>query len=318
MNKTGIEYLDYTWTPMHGCSKISAGCNSCWAFSMAKRLAGMNVKGYSKEDPFRVVCDREKLKEPLLHKKPAVIGVSFMGDLFHDDVPMMFIHQVFLTMMWSKQHRFMILTKRPERLQKFIDQYQNWNVLPWNPDDFSHVWFGVTAENQEQADKRVPVLLSMPVVNRFVSIEPMLEGIDLVNIDYPGGWRSNKKLNSLTGFEHPEEYHHRRGGSMKVMPSLDLVIVGGESGPAGRYCHPAWVRTISDQCRSTETPFMFKQWGQWLPLTQFDQHHAISKRSYENNITLDGETFYPVGKSKSGHFLDGQEHLEIPEGLKVK
>ena len=105
MNRTNIEYLDYTWDPTHGCSPVSAGCRQCWALRMSKRLAGMGVRGYSKDNPFKVVCCLEKLHEPFKLKKPSRIGVSFMGDLFHDDVPFEFIWRIYP----AQQKIFMII-----------------------------------------------------------------------------------------------------------------------------------------------------------------------------------------------------------------
>ena len=121
MNKTEIPYLNYTWSPTHGCDPVSSGCDGCYAKAMSIRLAAMGVKGYDKADPFKVVCMSDKLQEPFRKKKPAVIGVVFMGDLFHKDVPWNFQYKVFEMMCLSPQHTFIVLTKRPEIMRNAYD-----------------------------------------------------------------------------------------------------------------------------------------------------------------------------------------------------
>lgn len=287
MNKTGIEYLDFTWNPMHGCSPISSGCKNCWAKSMATRLAGMGMAGYDPRDPFKVILCPERLGEPLAKKKPALIGVSFMGDLFHDDVPFSFILRVFHAMGAANHHTFLVLTKRAERMADFFEWWDFETSL-------SNVWLGVTVENQEQANKRIPLLLKVPGALKYVSVEPLLGGVDLAD---------------FLGFED--------------LDGVDWVVVGGESGAMGRPCHPQWVRSLRDQCKLAGIPFMFKQWGEYLPDTKFLQSYVV--------MDFLGNVFEPdqipeingghlvamsrIGKKKAGHALDTYEnYMEIPAG----
>ena len=123
MNKTGIQYLDFTWNPTHGCTPISDGCRLCWAARTAKRLAGMGVGGYDKAEPFRVTYHPDRLVEPLKLRKPARIGVSFMGDLFHEYVHDGFIRRVIEITAETAQHQYLILTKRPTRMRKYFHEY---------------------------------------------------------------------------------------------------------------------------------------------------------------------------------------------------
>ena len=176
MSKTRIEWTEHTWNPMSGCTKISDGCKNCYAEKMANRLKAMGVKGY--ENGFAVTLHPEKLREPLERKKPTMYFVCSMGDLFHEDVPFDYIDQIFSTMVLCPQHTFQVLTKRPDRMKKYLEDEdrkfldiagKNSCVYP-----LPNVWLGVTAENQEQADKRIPILLDTPAAVRFVSIEPML------------------------------------------------------------------------------------------------------------------------------------------------
>lgn len=229
MNKTGIEYLDYTWNPMHGCSRASTGCKKCWAEKMSQRLAGMGVNGYSKEDPFKVVCLPDKLNEPSTVKKPSRIGVSFMGDLFHKDVQDSFINDIWETMMINDQHTYQILTKRPERMKEWIDKHI------YDQSAFKNIWLGVSVENQEQADKRIPILLQIPAAVRFLSVEPMLERMDL------SFWFSHGKPDEPEGW------------------GIDQVICGAESGAGARPMNPEWARDLRDQCKYAGTPIFIKQ-----------------------------------------------------------
>jgi len=223
MSKTKIEWTDVVWNPVTGCTKVSEGCQNCYAERMAKRLAGRC--GYPEEDPFRVTLHPDRLNEPLKWKKPRRVFVCSMGDLFHEDVPLEFIGKVLCLARSLPEHTFIFLTKRPIRMRSALlawDMTGKTNGIP-----SSHLWFGVTCENQKAADERIPILLDTPAAVRFISIEPMLEEIDL-NV---------------------------------ALPLLDWVIVGGESGPKARPMDPDWVREIRDRCLSAKVPFFFKQWG---------------------------------------------------------
>lgn len=165
MNKTDVEYLDYTWNPTKGCSAVSDGCKNCWAKRMSKRLAGIGVRGYSKDDPFAVTCCDWKLDEPLKVKKPSRIGVSFMGDLFHQSVPTDFICNVWFQCWRSKQHQFLMLTKRPRRMRTIVNTLQT--VVP-------NLLLGVSVENQETFDERWKYLRDTPAAVLYISYEPAL------------------------------------------------------------------------------------------------------------------------------------------------
>ena len=243
MNKTGIEYLDYTWNPIvMRCTRISEGCDNCWHLRTCDRLKHnprmmMNIYA-GKNSPWP---DPLRLTEPLHHKKPARIGVQFMGDLFHDDVMAMGqnpgerIFSIYDVMIKAKQHTFLVLTKRPENARKW---YFGWH---FGSDDWSHIWLGVTAENQTRAHERIPILLKIPAAVRFVSLEPMLESIRLL-------WLQHGLLDS-------KHYH-----------VLDWVIVGGETGPGAREMDPDWARSIRDQCKEVGVPFFMKQMSKKAPI----------------------------------------------------
>lgn len=271
MGKTKIEWADRVWNPVTGCTKISPGCQNCYAERMAKRLRGRC--GYPADDPFRVTLRPERLEEPLRWRKPGMIFVCSMGDLFHDDVPFDFIDRVFKRINGSPQHDFLILTKRPERMREYFARsmkflcaacqgtgcsycldhgYQNWEMKP-----YSNVWLGVTAENQEMADERIPILLQIPAAVRFVSVEPMLGDINIAGYL---GWNGLRRMGDGLLYRW-------------VAPKIDWVICGSETGPHARPAHPDWVRNLRDQCQAAGVPFFLKQLeigGQVFKMPEFE------------------------------------------------
>lgn len=187
MSKTKIEWADRTYNPVTGCTPISDGCANCYAKRMSERFAG--PWGLDPAEPFKVTLHPERLDEPLRWKKPSKVFVCSMSDLFHEDVPDKFIVDVLSVIAEAWQHTFLILTKRPERMREIFagstiandvwlqtTRGVNAEKSPW---PLPNVWIGVTAENQEQADKRIPILLQIPAAKRFVSVEPMLGAVDL-------------------------------------------------------------------------------------------------------------------------------------------
>jgi protein gp37 len=295
MSKTKIEWADRVWNPVTGCTKISEGCKNCYAERMSKRLAGRC--GYPKDYPFKVTMHPERLKELDGLKKPSKIFVCSMGDLFHYFVPFDFIGSVFEEMICHAQHTFMVLTKRPARMKDFIDWYFGEDeIIP------SNIWLGVSAENQAAADERIPILLQTRAAVRFVSCEPLLGKISLNELHYQDVV-SIDALRGLYGFPIPHE---------PTGAKLDWVIVGGETSPRARPCHPDWVRGLRDQCQAAQVPFFFKSWGEWIPAYQILQK-MTTRTSMKFHHWNDGAEATRVGKKASGRLLDGREWDETPE-----
>ncbi len=236
MNTTKIPWTQYSWNPVTGCSKISEGCAHCYAQALAHRF----------HQPENVVLHPERLDEPFRYKTGKKIFVCSMADLFHEDVPTAFILRVFEVMAAAKQHTFQVLTKRPERMLHLLaygdklacDSAEHHRLLTTMP--LPNVWLGVTVENQQRANERIPLLLKTPAAVRFVSIEPMLEPVRLDLIRQP---KSSFWYNALWP-DHPH---------------LDWVICGAESGPGARPMLLQWVRDLRDQCVASGTAFFFKQ-----------------------------------------------------------
>jgi protein gp37 len=190
MSATKIEWCDKTWSPITGCTPISEGCENCYAKRMAKRLAGRC--GYPSQDPFSITMHPEKLDEPDHWIKPKRIFICSMSDLFHSEVSILFIRMVLNTVKRNPHHTFMILTKRPERMEEILNHNSMFVEDPnrsdgWRFNAPPNLWIGVTAENQARADERIPILLQIPSAVRFVSLEPMLGPVDLRKW-LPGCW----------------------------------------------------------------------------------------------------------------------------------
>jgi len=238
---TKIEWTDETWNPITGCTPISEGCRNCYARRMAHRLRGRC--GYPKDDPFRVTLHRDKVYDPHGWRKPRLVFVCSMGDLFHKDVPLDWIEAVWSAMVVAEAHVFQVLTKRPARMLEFVTSWID-HMRAGSKAPVKNIWLGVTAENQARADERIPILLKIPAAVRFVSIEPMLEPVE---------------LRSWVG----------KGD----MPYLDWVIVGAETGPGKRPMKTEWALDVKRQCEAAGVPFFFKKDSQG--------RHTLDGKTYE-------------------------------------
>jgi len=341
-----IEWTDKTWNPVVGCSKISDGCDNCYAERMACRLAMIpsapmeyTYVTNTWNEPIvqiptrwtgRTAMIAAALRKPLHWRKPRRVFVCSMGDLFHESVPWAWIHRIMLTITRCPQHTFQILTKRPDRMAEYFTRLAGDPVfcveaekaLGWDGKGHAmvmtyrggghlpNVWLGVTCENQQTADERIPHLLRCPASVRFVSVEPMLGPVEM------------------------EQYlcdDHYTGdlinGPCVHLPSIDWVICGGESGPGARPMHPDWARSLRDQCADAGVPFMFKQWGEWAPLRwQGNESVAgdllcfpdgqmvklMTSRLLAGNMK-GVELLRRVGKKRAGRLLDGVGHDGYPE-----
>ncbi len=291
---TKIEWTDRTWNPVTGCDAVSPGCDNCYAEGIAHRFAGTPQF----PNGFRITLRPERLEQPLKWRKPSMVFVNSMSDLFHKDIPDEYIARVFAVMARAPRHTFQVLTKRHGRMRSllnsewFLDQVGALaESLPGWP--LPNVWMGVSAENQKWADMRIPALLDTPAAVRFISAEPLLGPIDLAS----------------KGHLARDEFE--RG--------LDWAIVGGESGPKARPMHPDWVRTLRDQCTSAGVAFLFKQWGTWAPngFWRVDTGRP-PENPHEHLFTEGGRNgFLPsmarVGKKAAGRELDGRTWDEFPE-----
>ena len=215
---SAIEWTDATWNPVRGCTKISPGCKHCYAEVFAERFRG--VPGHPYEQGFDLRLVPEKLAEPLRWQTPKMIFVNSMSDLFHEGVPDDYIEAVARVMVKANWHTYQILTKRSARMTSLLRGRLGFAAKT------SHIWWGVSVENKEYGLPRLRDLQKSPAAIRFLSIEPLLEGLGRVNL-----------------------------------AGINWVIVGGESGPGARPLEKKWVTEIRDLCGEKHIPFFFKQWG---------------------------------------------------------
>ena len=224
---TSIEWTDATWNPTTGCTKVSPGCDHCYAATLAKRLKAMGNPRYQRDGPdgpgFLLTVHEDKIEEPKRWREPRRVFVNSMSDLFHAEVLTSFIVRVFETMAECDRHQFQVLTKRPRRMQQLVSE------LPATLRKLRNVWLGVSIESEDYT-WRADYLRETPAAVRFLSLEPLLG--PLPSLD-------------LTG--------------------IHWVIVGGESGPEHRPIDGAWVEAIRDRCVAEGVAFFFKQWGGRTP-----------------------------------------------------
>ncbi|MGP4029174.1 DUF5131 family protein [Actinomadura sp. 3N407] len=217
-----IEWTEASWNPTTGCDRVSAGCDNCYALTMAKRLKAMGQPRYQADgDPrtsgpgFGLTLHPEALDQPYRWRKPRRVFVNSMSDLFHARVPVGFLTRVFEVMADNPRHTFQILTKRASRLPRIAHR------LPWPP----NVHLGVSVENAGQA-RRVEALRQVPAAVRWVSAEPLLGPLGALD---------------LTG--------------------ISWIVIGGESGPGARPMDPRWVRDLIGQARQSQAAPFVKQLG---------------------------------------------------------
>ncbi len=327
-------WWDRAWSLVSGCTPVSEACDHCWAAReahmranhpnaiIAARNKGLTRLDYPVErgnpnivfnGTVRENCDLLNL--PIRTRKPTVWAI--WNDLFHENVGWNFIFSVFKTMAFSPQHTFLILTKRPERMRSVLDEVA-FHISRNFPDKLwplSNVWLGTTVENQEQADARIHALLTTPAAVRFLSVEPMLGPVDIKP------WITKMALSmgsdGRTVYPRSPAAH---GTDFNHPVMLDLVLCGGESGPGARPMHPDWVRSLRDQCVSAGVPFLFKQWGEWIPVEpladEFPSCGDIPEGEYEQHDWDDYRYSLRVGKKRAGRLLDGREWNEWPEKTK--
>lgn len=225
--KTGIEWTDATWNPMTGCTKISAGCDNCYAYTVAHTktreiyLRQLPVKDTpsNRQDPFAPRLWEQRLDQPKRWREPRRVFVNSMSDVFHSHFSLEQIQQVFEVMNSCPQHQFQVLTKRPERAARLA------HALVWS----ENIWLGTSVEDMRVA-RRVDALRNTPAPIRFLSAEPLLGSLDALSLD-----------------------------------GIEWVIGGGESGPGARSCDAAWARALRDLCLRSGVAFFWKQWGGRTP-----------------------------------------------------
>jgi protein gp37 len=305
-------FVGAVWNPSVGCTRVSDGCTNCYAFALHDKRYKANRDALQKalhldrvpteaivavargasdarvifpwprqyDLPFsRVQLLPERLDAPIRTRKPTCYFVDSMADLFHEDVPDDYIDRVFLTMAKARQHRFLVLTKRPERMRSYMDHFLNdlcyeESGCPVVASHVANVWLGTSVEDQASADERIPHLLGTPATVRFLSCEPLLGPVDLTS--------------THTGDPH---WSALRGSFMADLPGVDWVIVGGESGPRARPMDLAWARSLREQCHSAGVAFFMKQLGsrpvvQTVPVASVFEAHGRDMGEWPEDLRV--------------------------------
>lgn len=250
-----IEWTNHTFNPWWGCTKISPGCVHCYADTWSRRY-GHDIWGPKK--PRRTFGEKH-WQDPLKWERQADslgqrkrVFCASMADVFENNKSILSEREKLWELIsGTPMLDWLLLTKRPENMMRFS---------PWESEWPSNVWAMTSVENQEQANKRIPELIKVPAIVRGLSVEPLLNEVDL------SPW----------------------------LDQIQWVIVGGESGHGARQMKVEWVRNLRDQCRKHDVPFFFKQWGEWAPIfTSNDEDNYQMKRLGKGNAgrILDGQTW---------------------------
>lgn len=272
---TDPDVVHFIFNPWWGCTRVSTGCDHCFAEAIDRRAGGDH---WGKGAPRRTLSDRhwsQPLKWNAAAKaagvRPRVLCAT-MCDVFDAEAP-----EGQLMRLWEQIRRtpaldWMLLTKRPARIARSLPP--DWGQ------GYRNAWLGVSAEDEETAEQRLPLLVKAPACMRFVVCEPLLGHVDLEP------W----------------------------LDQLDWIIAGGETGPKARAMHPDWIRSLRDQCQRAEVPFFFKQWGEFLPADHATPYIRRNRRdvSAQHPGFEHGPAVYWVGRGNAGLRLDGRTWEQVP------
>lgn len=330
-----IEWTNHTFNPWRGCTKVSPGCEHCYAETQSKRnpaVLGQWGKGkprvLASEDMWRQPLKWNKVAE-LRHHEAAVIRAAgiessrlaelevrprvfcaSLADWLDEEVPIQWLGRLLALIYLTPHLDWLLLTKRPQNFQARIESTAarlsdnecedlgSWAIDWMNGQAPHNIWLGTTVEDQTRANERIPQLLSISAQVRFLSCEPLLGPVDISENFWLRG-QSRRQDKTLT--------------PPGTAPKVEWVICGGESGPLARPMHPDWARSLRDQCAAAKVPFFFKQWGEWLPGCQYQEGDKERfKEKAQHSFSLDDHSWW-VGKAMSGRLLDGIEHNEFPK-----
>lgn len=305
---TAIEWATHTFNPWTGCQAVSPACDHCYAEATAKRApATFGGWGPGAE---RKRTSESYWRQPLLWNKRAAkdgtrprVFCASMADVFDNAVPEDWRIELWRLIRATPQLDWLLLTKRPQNIRKMLpSELDHGRGNAWGDGPWPNVWLGTTAENQAEADRRIPHLLAVPAAKRFLSMEPLLGAVDLT------------RVSGKAGFD--PHWCMRKAG-------LHWIIAGGESGPKARPSHPDWFRSLRDQCQAAGVPFFFKQHGAWVADDQRDAEGRLV-REFWTGSGADGQGglhWWPHGavewsvrlrKRDAGATLDGRAHTEVP------
>jgi protein gp37 len=316
---SAIEWCDSTFNPWIGCTRISPACDHCYAAAewddRRHRVTWGGERSSTSASNWQQPRRWQKQAAAFFaeHGRRRRVFCSSLADVFDNQVPTEWRDDLWALIYDCPDLDWLLLTKRPQNIAKMLPAF--WEHVR------GHIWLGTTVEDQKRADINIPHLLQHDAAVRFVSCEPLLGPIDLTAIDIDG----ESQINAIGGDTWEELKEIWRDSSpdwqgefadwydvdfeAAVGPShrtIDWVIAGGESGPQARPSHPDWFRSLRDQCAAADVPFLFKQWGEWVSVSEVEgpgRHHHFDN----------GATVRRTGKLRSGRRLDGVEYNGFPE-----
>lgn len=378
-DKTGIEWTDATWNPVTGCAKVSQGCKHCYAEREWPRMTKLvpayagrdftDVRTHADrlDQPLRWKKPRKVFVNSMSDLFHEDVPFEFIDQVF---AVMALAPQHTFQVLTKRPER---MRDYFNSFHEWAAENRGFNVCAWadaligindeqiaaigqTPKGLPNVWLGVSVEDQKAADERIPLLLDTPAAVRWISAEPLLGPVDLRHLN---DGKEVNEIDSLKPWTWEQEIDNWRGtsetweedfsdyyGGLEVTGAkgpchnrIDWVVVGGESGPKARPMHPAWVRSLRDQCAAAGVPFLFKQWGEWTEEDPGETAHkdcagvlpsggaALCSEGYRppwdtterlnqsGGVRLDGRTLmFNVGKKRAGRLLDGVQHDGYPVG----
>lgn len=357
---TKIEWADATVNFWIGCTKVSAACDHCYAEAFAKRTGSARWgNGEPRHRTKGAVALAFKLERQAERAGRRLrVFTNSLSDIFDTEVPDGWRDTAFAVMALTPNLDWLVLTKRPQVARRYLSDGEagrriaNASVDAKLPDDLvripsiplRNVWLGTTVENQDMANLRVPLLLDTPAAKRFLSCEPLLGPVDLSGplnvVPHLRTPVSAATLRPVGPTESGWIQSYRMSTGEPIPSRLDWIIAGGESGPKARPMHPDWARSLRDQCEAAGVPFLFKKWGEYLPVGQtlagfgkvhgatavkpgrMKLHyggtpqqapkHAFAEHGVEFTSAPDGRLTFRVGKKGAGRLLDGVQHDGVP------
>jgi protein gp37 len=310
---TAIEWCDHTLNPWEGCQKVGPGCDHCYAETRNARFGGGTATNWGPKAPRRRTSV-SNWRKPLRwqadaaafqakHSRRQRVFCASLADVFDNSVDPAWRTDLFELIRATPDLDWLLLTKRIGNAAPMAEAAGGWPA---------NVWLGATIVNQGEAERDIPKLLAFdggPRI-RFLSMEPLLGMVDLTKVRWHvGGYPMDGALPKPGEPDDFVYWAHRY--------ALSWVIVGGESGSGARPMHPDWARLLRDQCAAAGVPFLFKQWGEWAPMSAKDDAEALSPafrdaRGSKSFRYPEGPRMAFIGKKAAGRLLDGVQHDGSP------
>jgi protein gp37 len=310
---SGVSWTDDTFNPWWGCSKISPACTHCYAETWAARMGWTGI--WAPNPLQRRTFGEKHWKEPLAWNAragregmPRKVFCGSMCDIF-EDLPS---HVPGIAQARAQLYGLVEVTDWLTWLFLSKRIHNACQMLPasWMEKPRENVWLGTTVETQAYALERIPALLATPAVKRWLSVEPLLGPVNLFgSLECPGPGAL------VDGATYPTDYGTGHESDAWLVPQIDWVIVGGESGKQARPMKPAWVRSLRDECRAHGVPFFFKQWGHWIPVEQANLAQTIkNSQKFGDEWFIEAPNLdWEHGHTLAARLVDGVEWRDIPE-----